>query len=108
MFTAPRGSSLLALLLRLPFGFDLADVLLFNLLVPVAGAFALAFVTSDVSVFHRVLLCMGVVDDDLLSLLRSPLRGPRPVGLASEALSRPFSLAQRHRLSRYRYYTTVQ
>ena len=82
MLPTPRGSSLLALLLRVPLRFDPADVRFLDLLVPVAGALALLLVAGDVSVLHTVLLCMCVVDDDLFSLLRSPLRGHRPVGLS--------------------------
>ncbi len=51
------GQRLLACcLLRLPCRFDLADVLLLDDLVPVAGARALGLGASDVSAFHPVLL----------------------------------------------------
>jgi hypothetical protein len=54
---APRGSWLLALL-RLPLRFDLADVLLFDLTVPILTALLLTFGSNHVPMFHGVLLCV--------------------------------------------------
>jgi hypothetical protein len=97
VLSSPRGSLLLALLLRVPLRFNLADVCLFNLLVPVAGALALLLVAGDMSSLHGVLLSVGDGWMTIVLFFALALAGSWPCSPSLSALSRWLSRAQRHR-----------